>query len=264
MGEAMRHQEEPENVRTTTNAGVTVITIDRPRARNAVDRTTAEELAAAFDAFDADPDAVVGILTGTGGTFSAGMDLKAFSRDGERPSLPGRGFGGLTERPPEKPLIAAVEGWALAGGCEMALACDLVVAARDARFGLPEVARGLVAAAGGLLRLPKALPYPLAMRIALTGESFTAPFAAEHGLVAALAESGQALSEAQDLAARIASNGPLAVRATKRVVADAVQWTDAEAFAQQRDVVAPVLASADAQEGARAFAEKRAPVWRGE
>lgn len=263
MGESTSTQAVPDTVHSTTSGGVTVITIDRPRARNAMDRATAEQLAAALDDFDARPDAVIGILTGAGGTFSAGMDLKAFSR-GERPSVPGRGFGGLTESPPAKPLIAAVEGWALAGGCEMALSCDLIVAARDAQFGLPEVKRGLVAAAGGLLRLPKAMPYQLAMRIALTGEPFSAEFAAEHGLVVSVTDPGEALAGAQELAARVAENGPLAVRATKRIVSETVRWTDEQAFEAQSEITAPVFGSADAQEGARAFAEKRAPVWRGE
>ncbi|EME23577.1 crotonase/enoyl-CoA hydratase family protein [Rhodococcus triatomae] len=243
--------------------GVAVFTLNRPEAKNAMDLETAKALAAALDEFEARPDLTIGILTGAGGTFCAGMDLKAFSR-GERPSLPGRGFGGLTEAPPTKPLIAAVEGWALAGGCELALASDLIVASREAKFGLPEVKRGLAAAAGGLLRLPKILPYPLAMEIAITGDPFSAEVAHRHGLVNRLTEPGEALAEARELAARVAANGPMAVRATKQVVSMAVSYTNPEAFAAQRRFIDPVFASADAQEGARAFAEKRAPVWRGE
>ncbi|UQB73174.1 crotonase/enoyl-CoA hydratase family protein [Rhodococcus ruber] len=250
-------------VLTEFGDGIAVMTINRPEARNAVDLEVAKALAAAVDEFEARPDLVVGIVTGAGGTFCAGMDLKAFTR-GERPSLPGRGFAGLTERPPTKPLIAAVEGWALAGGCELALSADLVVAARGAKFGLPEVKRGLVAAAGGLLRLPKVLPYQLAMEIVLTGDPFTAEVAHAHGLVNTLTEPGAALDGARALAARISGNGPLAVRASKQIMSSAVQYTDAEAFASQRALVEPVFASADAQEGARAFAEKRAPVWRAE
>ena len=252
-----------ESVRTEFGDGIAVITIDRPEARNAVDAAVAEGIAAAVDEFESRADLVIGILTGAGGTFCAGMDLKAFTR-GERPAVPGRGFGGLTERPPQKPLIAAVEGWALAGGCELALSADLVVASREAKFGLPEVKRGLVAAAGGLLRLPKALPYQLAMEVALTGDPLTAEQAHAHGLINTLTEPGGALDGAKELAARVAANGTLAVRATKQLVAGALRWTDAEAFAAQAELVAPVFASADAQEGARAFAEKRAPVWRGE
>ncbi|RNF78219.1 crotonase/enoyl-CoA hydratase family protein [Streptomyces botrytidirepellens] len=243
--------------------GVAVMTINRPTARNAVDLQVAKELAAAVDDFESRPDLVVGILTGAGGTFCAGMDLKAFSR-GERPSLPGRGFAGMTERPPGKPLIAAVEGWALAGGCELALAADLVVAATDAKFGLPEVQRGLVAAGGGLLRLPKALPYQLAMEVVLTGDPLTAEVAHAHGLVNVLTEPGDALAGARRLAARIAANGPLAVRMAKQIVTAAVSYGGADAFAAQREAVELVMASADAKEGARAFTEKRAPVWKGQ
>ena len=251
------------SVLTEFGDGIAVITINRPEARNAVDLAVAEGIAAAIDEFEARTDLTVAILTGAGGTFCAGMDLKAFIR-GERPSLPGRGFGGLTERPPAKPLIAAVEGWALAGGCELALTADLLVAARDAKFGLPEVKRGLVAAAGGLLRLPKILPYQLAMHVALTGEPLTAETAHAHGLVTMLAEPGQALATARELAATIAANGPLAVRATKQIMAMAVDYESADAFAAQQEITGPVFASADAQEGARAFAEKRPPVWKGE
>jgi len=190
------------------------------------------------------------------------MDLKAFVR-GESTSLPGRGFAGLTERPPTKPLIAAVEGWALAGGCELALAADIIVASSAAKFGLPEVKRGLVAAGGGLLRLPKSVPYSLAMLLTLTGEPMTAADAERHGLVTVLVEPGAALDTARYIAAKIAGNGPLAVRATKAIIAGQANWTDPDAFGRQRQITAPVFASADAKEGAQAFAEKRTPRWRG-
>ena len=252
-----------DSVLTEFGDGIAVITINRPQARNAVDSEVAEGIASAVDELESRSDLVIGIITGAGGTFSAGMDLKAFTR-GEKPSIPGRGFGGLTERPPSKPLIAAVEGWALAGGCELALSADLIVASREAKFGLPEAKRGLVAAAGGLLRLPKTLPYQLAMELALTGDPLTAEMAHSHGLVNSLTEPGEALDGARGLAGRIAANGPLAVRATKQIVSGALRWTDAEAFASQAEIVAPVFNSSDAQEGARAFAEKRKPVWRGE
>jgi enoyl-CoA hydratase len=252
-----------DEVLTHVAGGVLVITINRPYARNAVTASVAAGIAAAIDELEADAGLVVGILTGAGNTFSAGMDLKAFAR-GESPSIAGRGFAGITESPPKKPLIAAVEGWALAGGCELALSADLVVAARTARFGLPEVKRGLVAAGGGLLRLPKALPYQIAMRMALTGDPITAEEAERFGLVAVLAEDGQALTAAHELAATIAANGPLAVSASKQIVANAMAWTDLEAFEAQRAVARPVLASSDAREGARAFAEKRDPIWRGQ
>ncbi|MDY6807612.1 MAG: crotonase/enoyl-CoA hydratase family protein [Actinomycetota bacterium] len=242
--------------------GVAVITINRPEAKNAVNLEVAEGIAAAIDELDARDDLTIGILTGAGETFCAGMDLKAFTR-GELPFLPGRGFGGLTESPPAKPLIAAVEGWALAGGCELALSADLIVAARDAKFGLPEVKRGLAAAAGGLLRLPKTLPYQLAMEIALTGEPLTAARAHDLGLVNRLTEPGDALGGARQLAETVAANGPMAVRATKQVVSMAIRYTDPDLIAAQRQYLDPVFASQDAREGALAFAEKRAPRWSG-
>ncbi|GAA3942386.1 crotonase/enoyl-CoA hydratase family protein [Actinomadura viridis] len=245
------------------DGGTAVITIDRPEARNAVDLDVARGIAAAIDEFDARGDLAVAILTGAGGTFCAGLDLKAFTR-GEIPIIPGRGFGGLTESPPAKPLIAAVEGWALAGGFELVLAADMVVAARDAKFGLPEVRRGLVAGAGGLLRLPKVLPYQMAMQAALTGEPLTAETAHAHGVVNLLTEPGDALAGARGLAAKVAAGGPLAVRTSKRIISMSSGYTNADAFAAQRALVEPVLASADALEGARAFVEKRAPAWTGE
>ncbi|QSE90806.1 crotonase/enoyl-CoA hydratase family protein [Rhodococcus pseudokoreensis] len=252
-----------DEVLTEFADGIALITINRPKAKNAMTAAAAAAIADAIDTLEQRADLTVGIITGAGGVFCAGMDLKAFTR-GESPSIAGRGFGGLTESPPTKPLIAAIEGWALAGGCELALSADLVVAARTARFGLPEVKRGLVATAGGLLRLPKALPYPVAMRIALTGEPISAEEAERFGLVSILCEEGEALSAAKDLAATIAANGPLAVRATKQIVSEAAGWTDADAFESQRAIARPAMKSADAREGALAFAEKRSPVWRGE
>jgi enoyl-CoA hydratase len=252
-----------KSVLTEFDDGIAIITINRPYARNAIDRATAMGIAAAIDELESRPDLTVGILTGAGETFCAGMDLKAFVR-GENPAVRGRGFGGVTEQPPVKPLIAAVEGWALAGGFELVLSADLVVASRVAKFGIPEVKRGLVAAAGGLLRLPKTLPYQLAMEIALTGDDLTAEVAHRHGVVNVLTEPGEALNGAKALARRIAINAPLAVRATKEIMSWAVRWTDQEAFTAQAGMVKQVFDSDDAQEGARAFAEKRAPVWRGQ
>ncbi|MCZ2818487.1 crotonase/enoyl-CoA hydratase family protein [Modestobacter sp. VKM Ac-2984] len=250
-------------VLTEVTDGVGVLTLNRPAAKNAVDLATTEALAAAIDEFEARDDVAVLVLTGAGGTFCAGMDLKAFAR-GERPRIEGRGFAGLTEAPPAKPLIAAVEGWALAGGCELALSADLVVAARDARFGIPEVKRGLFAAGGGVLRLAKALPYQRAMEMALTGDPLPAEEAHRFGLVNTLTEPGGALAGARELAARIAVNGPLGVRASKQLIAGSVGWTDRAALDAQRELADRVFGSADALEGARAFAEKRPPVWRGE
>lgn len=251
-----------ELVNTQVGDGVMVIAINRPEVRNAVDLATTEALAAALDELDARDDVVVGILTGSGGYFCAGMDLKAFAR-GERPVIKGRGFGGLTEAPPQKPLIAAVEGVAFGGGFELALACDLIVAASDSKFGLPEVKRGLLAAGGGVLRLPRRLPYHLAMELILTGATFTAAQAQTWGLVSRIAAPGSALSRARELAAEIAANGPLAVRASKYLVTQSDEWTLKESFPNQRDIVTQVMASDDAKEGAAAFAEKRAPVWAG-
>jgi enoyl-CoA hydratase len=237
--------------------GIAVITINRPEARNAVNGEVARGIAAAVDDLDARSDVRVLVLTGAGGTFCAGMDLKGFLA-GDAPTAPGRGFAGITERPPAKPVIAAVEGYALAGGFEIVLACDLVVASEAAKFGLPEVRRGLVAGAGGLLRLPRRIPYHLAMEIILTGEHFPAQRLAEAGLISRLAPAGEAL------AARIAQGAPLALAASKQVVVEAADWTSDEAFARQGEIISPVFASADAIEGAVAFGQKRAPAWRGE
>lgn len=242
---------------------VAVITIDRPKARNAVNPAVAAGLAAAMDRLDGDRALSVGVLTGAGGTFCAGLDLKAFLR-GEVPHVSGRGFAGLVERPPRKPVIAAVEGYALAGGFEVALACDLIVAAEDAKFGLPEVKRSLVAAAGGLIRLPRRIPYHQAMELALTGDPITGGRAYELGLVNRLVAPGRALEGALELAEAVGRGGPLALAASKQIMAGALDRTEADAFAWQREISGPVFSSADAREGASAFAEKRAPRWRGE
>ncbi len=232
--------------------GILVLTINRPEARNAIDLPTAKIMAQALDRLDADPTVQIGILTGGGGTFSSGMDLKAFAATRERPLIDERGFAGLNERPPAKPLIAAVEGYALAGGCEMALACDLIVAADDAQFGLPEVKRGLVPGSGGLLRLPRRLPYHIAMEIILTGDPLPAARAYALGLVNKLTPKGQALTQALALARRIVANGPLAVQTAKQVVAESGQWPVDEMFDRQRPRIAHIFQSADAKEGALA------------
>jgi enoyl-CoA hydratase len=252
-----------EPVLTDVSDGIAVITINRPEARNAVNGAVARAMAAAFDDLDSRADVRVLILTGAGGTFSAGMDLKGFL-SGDAPTVAGRGFGGLVERPPAKPVIAAVEGYALAGGFELVLACDLVVAGDQAKFGLPEVRRGLVAGAGGLLRLPRRIPYHLAMEIALTGEHFSAAQLRAAGLVNAVVPAGEALDGARELAGRIARGAPLALAATKRVIVESADWDSESAFARQGEIIRPVFTSKDAFEGAAAFAEKRAPNWRGE
>ncbi|WP_312871715.1 crotonase/enoyl-CoA hydratase family protein [Amycolatopsis acididurans] len=242
--------------------GVQVVTIDRPEAKNAINTATAEAIAAAMDELDNRDDLVAGVITGGGGTFCAGMDLKAFLQ-GEKPIVPGRGFAGIVQQPPAKPLVAAVEGYAIAGGFEIVLACDLIVAARNAKFGLPEVKRGLVAAGGGLLRLPERVPYHLAVEWSLTGELVDASLAHEVHLVNRLTEPGKALETALELARSIARNGPLAVRATKEILGAARDWPSNEAFQRQHKIVDPVRSSEDAREGALAFKEKRAPVWKG-
>nr|BFE55567.1 crotonase/enoyl-CoA hydratase family protein [Dactylosporangium thailandense] len=242
--------------------GILVIAIDRPAVRNAVDAATARQLAEAFDELDSDTALRVGILTGRNGDFCTGMDLAAATR-GERPILPGRGFGGLTERPPRTPLIAAVEGYALAGGFEMVLACDLIVASRTAQFGLPEVRRGLVAGAGGLLRLPERIPYHAAMRLALTGDRIDAATAERYGLLAELVDAGDAQAAAIALADRIAGNAPLAVRHSKRIVAELRRPATAELYERQKPLLREIYDSADAKEGVLAFTQKRSPRWQG-
>lgn len=241
---------------------VLVLTMNRPAARNAMSTAMAQQIADALDALDSRPDLSVAVITGGGGSFCAGMDLKGFAR-GERPVVEGRGFAGLVKRPPRKPLIAAVEGYALAGGFEIVLACDLVVASREATFGLPEVKRGLTAAAGGLLRLQERIPYHLAMELVLTGRMWPATEAAEVRLVNRLARPGTALEEAMKLAEEVARNAPLALAASKQVLVRSADWTLEEMFDRQEEYVDPVRRSADAKEGAQAFVEKREPRWTG-
>jgi enoyl-CoA hydratase len=241
---------------------VLVATINRPQARNAINLSTARAIARAMDRLDDDDSLSVGVITGAGGTFSAGMDLKDFAA-GVRPSLPDRGFAGIVARPPDKPLVAAVEGPALAGGFEIALSADIIVASATAAFGLPEVRRGLIASGGALLRLPQRISHYAAMDLILTGEPVDAQWAYRHGLVSRLTPAGHALSTAVEVAERIAANGPLAVRTSKTIVARSADWPAHEFFARQKQFSEPVATSADAREGALAFAEKRAPQWTG-
>jgi enoyl-CoA hydratase len=242
--------------------GVATITINRPEARNAVNASVALAIADATDQIDRRDDIQVAILTGAGGYFSAGMDLKAFLR-GENVKPYGRGFAGLTNAKIRKPLIAAVEGPALAGGFEMALSCDMIVASEVSQFGIPEVKRGLVANAGGLVRLPRQLPYRIALELALTGGTISAQELRAYGLINRVAPVGQTLAVARELAAAIAANGPMAVTVSKRVIQESQDWASTELFDRQAEFTMPVFSSADAKEGAKAFAEKRAPVWTG-
>ena len=251
-----------EDVLVSRQDHVLTIQLNRPAQRNAMTRDAAATIAAALDELDNDSGLIVAILTGAGGSFCAGMDLKRF-REGELPSLPGRGFGGVTQKPPAKPLIAAVEGYALGGGFELVLACDLVVASSGAKFGLPEVKRGLVARAGGLLRLAERLPYAVAMEIALSGELISAERAFAVGLVNHVVPEGKALVAAQELAATIAANAPLAIAASKSILRDSRGWPRDEWWIRQAQITDPVFASNDAIEGPAAFAEKRAPQWTG-
>lgn len=250
-------------IKSEIRGRVLVLTINRPEARNALTYDTSFALADALDRLDADDNLVVGILRGEGNTFCAGMDLKEFARTQRRAVVPGRGLGGLAEAPPKKPLIAAVEGYALAGGFELALACDLIVAANNANFGLPEVKRGLVPGSGGMLRLPRRLPYHIAMEALLTGDMIPATRAFELGLVNDLVEPGGALEAALKLADKIAANGPLAIRTVKQIVTESLDWRTEDMFALQSPRMAHIFSSEDAKEGATAFAEKRPPVWKG-
>jgi enoyl-CoA hydratase len=251
-----------EAIVTETRDGVLIITINRPDARNAVNGAVASGMAAALDRLDTDDDLRVGVVTGAGGYFSAGMDLKAFVQ-GESPYAGDRGFAGITQRASKKPLIAAVEGFALAGGFEVALSCDLIVASSEARFGIPEVKRSLVAAGGALLRLPRRIPYHLAMELALTGEPIGAERAAELGIVNRVAAPGAALDVALELAKGLAKNAPLALAASKQIIEQSPDWSQAEMWTKQGEISGPVFVSEDAREGATAFAEKREPVWQG-
>ena len=253
---------ETSEVLTERRDAVFVITINRPDQRNAVNGVVAEGIGTALDQLDADPDLKVAVLTGAGKGFSAGMDLKAFAT-GQRPWYADRGFAGITQRSSAKPLIAAVEGFALAGGLEIALACDLIVASKGTRLGIPEVKRSLVAAAGGLLRLPQRLPRAVAFELALTGDPIRAERAYELGMINRLTEPGGALDGALELAAQITPNAPLGLAGSKRILNESLDWPVAEFFERQQTIYEPIFASEDAKEGATAFAEKRAPVWKG-
>ncbi len=246
---------------TEAEGGVLIVTINRPEAKNAMNKAAAEAISAAMDRLEAEDDLRVAILTGAGGTFCSGMDLKGFLR-GESPSVPGRGFGGLSQWTPRKPVIAAVDGYALAGGMELALSCDLIVANVNSKFGIPEAKRGLAAAAGGLIKLPRQIPPRIAMELALTGDFIDAKRAYELGFINRIVE-GPAIDGARELAARIAENGPLALIASKAIVRDSHEWTEAEMWDKQAVYIAPVFTSSDAREGAAAFAEKRKPNWQG-
>src|SRR5271165_1647152 len=252
--------EEPR-ILTERFGHVLVITMNRPQARNAFDAASALAMEAAVDRLDAEDDLFVGVITGAGGNFSAGADLKAAAR-GERAATKRGGFG-LFARPPAKPLIAAVEGYAVGGGFELCLACDLIVAARTARFGLPEVRHNVVAIGGGLFRLPRRMPYHLAMELALTGEFRDAEYFHRHGVVNRVVEEGAALAAAVAWAQALLVNGPTALAASKQIMWHSANWTDEEAWREQMKYANRALQSEDRKEGLAAFAEKRKPVWSG-
>jgi enoyl-CoA hydratase len=241
---------------------VLLITINRPEQRNAVNKAVSDGIGAAIRELEGDPSLTIGVLTGAGKGFCAGMDLGAFAK-GELPFDPERGFAGMAQQRPSKPVIAAVEGFAVAGGLEIALCADLLVAASDARLGIPEVKRGLVAAGGALRRLPERIPMGVAMEMALTGDPITAQRGYEVGLVNVVSEPGGALDAALALAERITPNGPLAVAVSKQLLQVQGDWTEAEYWDKGSAIAGPVLFSEDAREGATAFKEKRAPVWQG-
>jgi len=251
-----------EAVLTERRGNVLLITLNRPEVRNAVNAALAEGIGKALEELDADEDLSVGVLTGAGGFFCAGMDLGAFVK-GESPWYGDRGFAGITQRSARKPLIAAIEGFAVAGGMEIALACDLIVAARGAKMGIPEAKRSLIAAGGALLRLPRRMPYHLVMELALTGDPFPADRFYELGVVNRLVEPGAAIDAALELAARLGKNGPLALIASKQILQEQFDWSSAEMWEKQGAITGPVMTSEDAKEGASAFKEKREPVWKG-
>ena len=245
-------------VLTEVRGRVLLITLNRPEAMNAINTDLAQGLLAAVRQLDGDPGLTAGVVTGAGRGFCSGMDLKAFATSG-----PPVGLGDFFEHGAEKPLIAAIEGFALAGGLELALSCDLLVAANNVKLGIPEVGVGLFAAGGAVLRLPDRLPYAVALEMALTGDPISAEDAHRYGLVSRITEPGQAVDAAMALAERIARNAPLSVAASKTIVKGTRGMTEAEAWEFQKPFVAKVFTSEDAKEGPRAFAEKRAPNWSG-
>jgi len=247
-----------DEVLTERRERVLLITLNRPDARNAIDTALAGALVAAIDELDTDEGLTAGVLTGAGRGFSAGMDLKAFATEG-----PPKGFDEFLRNGAKKPMIAAIEGFAVAGGLEIALTCDLLVAAKGVKLGIPEVGVGLFAGGGALMRLPRLVPYGVAMEMALTGDPISAEKALEYGLVARVTEPGKAVDEAIALATRIARNAPLSVAASKQLIVDSFGRTEEEFWKHQIPLMKKVFASDDAKEGPRSFTEKRAPKWTG-
>ena len=251
---------EKQMIRVDVRDGLMVITVNRPEVRNAINAAAAEGIAKALEQLDSDDTLSAAVITGAGGNFGSGMDLGAFVK-GSKPSYGDRGFAGMTRRSARKPLIAAVEGVAVAGGFEMAIACDLIVSSNIARFALPEVRRGLVAAAGALVRLPRRMPFHVVMELALTGDFISAERLYGFGIVNRLVAPGEALHEAEALARKIMEGGPMAIEATKRILIEQQDWTLENMWTRQDPFFRRVADSADAKEGALAFTERRAPLW---
>jgi enoyl-CoA hydratase len=241
-----------------------LLTINRPEAKNAVNGAVAQGIEDGIDKAEADDDVWCVVLTGAGDVFCAGADLKEINAgNGATLQTKRGGFGGFVQRERTKPAIAAVDGAALAGGTEIVLACDMVVASTAARFGIPEVKRSLVAAAGGLFRLPKVLPLPIAMELALTGDPFSAELAFAHGMINELCEPGQAVDRALVLAERVCANAPLAVRETRKLVLQADELSVDDGIHASNKALMGLMSSEDFNEGLMAFIEKRDPAWKG-
>lgn len=253
-----------EYIQTEERSHVPAIRLNRPEARNAFTRQMADEMEAIIDGYDADRNLRAAVIVAEGPTFSAGQDLIALSR-GEMAITSRRGGFGIMAKPPEKPLIAAVEGQALAGGMELTLCCDLIVASSTAQFGLAEAKRGLVAVGGGCFRLPKRLPHNIAMEMVITAQPKSASEMERFGFVNRVVAPGTAVDAALELAELIVRNAPLAVKASKAIISSSIRenWSDTDGWEKQMEIFAPVHASNDFIEGLRAFAEKRDPVWLG-
>lgn len=251
-----------QRIITERRGPILVVTINRPQAKNAFDNLTSKQMNEAMDLLDEDDSLFIGIITGAGGTFSAGADLIEVGKGVKRERQPRGGFG-VFGKPPRKPLIAAVEGYAVGGGFELCLACDIIVAAKTAKLGLPEVRHNVVAIGGGLFRLPKRMPYHLAMELALTGELREAEFFHKAGVVNRLTEEGCALNEALAFAEKLLVNGPTALAASKQIIRHSYEWKEEEAWAAQMPIANVALESEDRREGLQAFKEKRKPIWKG-
>ncbi len=269
MSDALAQQDTSDVVTISRYGAVALITLNRPMAMNAVNSQLSTELGNAVEQLSADRSLAVGVITGSGRAFCAGADLKevAAGRSVYAPEHPEWGFAGLVQHFVDKPLIAAVNGFALGGGTELMLACDLAVISQDATLGLPEVKRGLIAGAGGLIRLPRQVPLKIAMEAALTGDEISAQTAAQWGLVNRLVPKDDVVAAALSLAAKVAANAPLAVRASKRTIHKSAEfgsdWSQ-EVWKMSGHEFRQVIKTRDAAEGPRAFAEKRPPNWSGE